>query len=49
MQLTLLRLILEHIYTGIYLHELQDKLYDIFGMIVSASVGHCVLWGVAGE
>ena len=34
-QLTLLRLILEH--TGIYLHELQDKLCDMFGVTVSVS------------
>lgn len=34
-RLTLLRLILEH--TGIYLHELQDKLYDHFGVTISVS------------
>lgn len=34
-QLTLLRLILEN--KGIYLHELQDELYDMFGVSVSPS------------
>ena len=34
-QLILLRIILEN--TGIYLHEIQDKLYDLFGIFVSAS------------
>jgi len=32
-QLTLLRLILEH--SGIYLHELQEKLLQMFGVTVS--------------
>ena len=34
-QLTLLRLILEN--TGIYLHEIQDKFSDLFGVNVSVS------------